>query len=150
MVTGRRSVRASILMKIFKPHEVDALIPKIEGVFEHMDFCQRRTHHLATSRPALGTHPSVAEIAESARIRSQMEFLLQAVQEDVGLIGRMGGVVKDLGAGLVDFPGRVQAQDVWLCWKRGEKQVHFWHALDAGFAQRRVLERSENRPSITH
>jgi hypothetical protein len=137
-------------MKIFKPLEVDAVIPELERVFEHMDACQRRTHELATSRPPLGAHPKAAEIAESARIRSQMEFLLQAVQEDVGLIGGLGGVVKDLGEGLVDFPGRMEGQDVWLCWKRGEKQVHFWHALDAGFAQRQTLGRSENRTGITH
>jgi hypothetical protein len=136
-------------MKIFKPHEVDAVIPKLENIFVHMDVCQRRTQELAASRPPVGAHPSVAEIAASARIRSQMEFLLHAVEEDIGLIGGLGGVVKDLNAGLVDFPGRVENRDVWLCWKRGERSVRFWHPLDSGFADRRVLD-FQNRTSLSH
>src|SRR5258705_6490745 len=115
--------------KIFTPREVDALLPKLEGIFQHMDACQKRTHELATARPALSAQSTASEVADSARIRSQMEFLLQAVQEDIELVGQMGAVVKDVDAGLVDFPGRVEGEDVWLCWKRGEKKVHFWHAL---------------------
>jgi hypothetical protein len=136
--------------KIFKPQEVDSLIPRLESIFQHMDGCQKRTQELATSRPPLGATPGPAEIAESARIRSQMEFLLQVVQEDVELIGGLGGVVKDLGAGLVDFPGRVDGEDVWLCWKRGESKIDFWHPLYAGFSERRTLRRSDNRASTTH
>jgi len=37
--------------KIFKPEEVDALIPKLENIFEHMETCQKRTQELAASRP---------------------------------------------------------------------------------------------------
>src|ERR1700687_5955547 len=101
--------------KMFKPQDVDALIPKLETIFEHMDACQRRTHELAATRPPLGAHPAPAEVADSARIRSQMEFLLLAVQEDIALISSLGCVVKDLEKGLVDFPGRVEGEDVWLC-----------------------------------
>ena len=136
--------------KTFTPREVDALIPKLEGIFQHMDFCQKRVHELASTRPPVNAQPSAAEVAESARIRSQMEFLLQAVQDDMTLIGQIGGMVKDVESGLVDFPGRVRGEDVWLCWKRGEPKIHFWHALHAGYSQRQMLKRSENRTSTTH
>ena len=52
--------------------------------------------------------------------------------------------------GLVDFPGNVDGQDVWLCWKRGETKVNFWHPLDAGYNERQSLQRSENRTGTTH
>jgi hypothetical protein len=54
-------------------------------------------------------------------------------------IARLGGSTKDLDAGLVDFPGRVQGQTVNLCWKYGETAIAFWHGLDEGFAQRKAL-----------
>jgi len=136
--------------KNFTPREVDALIPQLEGIFQHMDACQKRTHELANSRPAVSAHPSPFEVAESARIRSQMEFLLQALQEDINLASQMGAVIKDVEAGLVDFPGRVEGEDVWLCWKRGEKKVRFWHPLYSGFTDRRTLKRAEDRTSTTH
>jgi len=136
--------------KVFKPQEVDTLIPKLESVFAHMEVCQRRTHELATSRPPMGAEPTPVEVAESARIRSQMEFLLGAVQEDIALIGDLGGMVKDLSMGLVDFPGRMNGEDVWLCWKRGETKVDYWHPLYAGFSERRAIRRVDNRTSTSH
>jgi hypothetical protein len=136
--------------RIFKPHEIDAMIPKLEGIFAHIEACQKRTQELASSRPVKGAAFTAAEIAESARIRSQMEFLLGVIQEDINNIGEMGGVVKDLVMGLVDFLGRVQGEEVWLCWKRGEKKVDFWHPLQAGFTERQTLGRSGDRTSITH
>jgi len=132
--------------RIFKPGEVDALIPKLESVITHMLATHERVQDLAHSRPRLGNSPSPAQVAESARIRSQIEFLLGAVQEDVESIGRLGGIVKDLFMGLVDFPGVVDGEDVWLCWKRGEKKVRYWHPLNAGFSERRPLERWELWP----
>ena len=136
--------------KIFRPQEVDALIPKVEKIFSHMDACQKRTQELAKSRPPQGALATAAEIADSARIRSQIEFLLEAIQEDITLVGALGGVVKDLAQGLVDFPGRVEGEDVWLCWKRGEQKINFWHPLYAGYKERQALQRSENRTGTTH
>jgi hypothetical protein len=58
-------------------------------------------------------------------------------------IGELGGVVKDLEMGLVDFPGRVPEAmgetTVNLCWKHGETAVRFWHGFDEGYASRKPL-----------
>ena len=136
--------------RLFTPREVDALIPKIEEAFQHMEACRKRAYELAATRPAAALRPSAAEIAESARIRSQVQFLLQAVQQDIDLVGQWGGIVKDVEAGLVDFLGLVEGEEVWLCWKRGEPRVQFWHALDAGYSGCRPLRRSEYRSGTTH
>ena len=136
--------------KTLSPREIDVLIPKMDSLLQHMDVCQKRVQELNAERPALSAKPSAADVAESARIRSQIEFLLLAVQDDIAHIAQMGGVVKDIEAGLVDFLGRVEGEEVWLCWKRGENKIHFWHPLSAGFSQRRELERNEERTSTTH
>jgi len=136
--------------KTFTPREIDSLIPKMESIFRHMDACHRRIRELNATRPAPSLDPTAAEVADSARIRSQMEFLVLAVQDDIALITRLGGAVKDVEAGLVDFLGRVEGEEVWLCWKRGEIKIHFWHPLYAGFAERQALQRNEDRTSTTH
>jgi hypothetical protein len=136
--------------KFFTPREIDALIPKLESIFQHMDVCRKRVVELNAERPETSPHPVAAKVAEAARIRSQIEFLLRAVRDDVALIDQLGGVVKDVGAGLVDFLGRVGREDVWLCWKRGENKIHFWHPLYAGFSERQTLKRNEDRTSTTH
>src|SRR5262249_22531760 len=51
----------------------------------------------------------------------------------------IGGAIKDLALGLVDFRHRRQGRVVNLCWKYGETSVSHWHGLDEGFANRKPL-----------
>ena len=57
---------------------------------------------------------------------------------DVGGV-ELGGAVKDLEMGLVDFPGLIDDTPVNLCWKHGEDAVRFWHGLDEVYARRKPL-----------
>jgi hypothetical protein len=51
-----------------------------------------------------------------------------------------GIVLRDLDAGLVDFPARLEDGRVYLlCWVLGEPAVAWWHWPDTGFAGRRPL-----------
>jgi hypothetical protein len=51
----------------------------------------------------------------------------------------LGVELKDMRAGLIDFPAKMGNRDVYLCWKLGEPEVTYWHELDAGFAGRQRL-----------
>ena len=46
-----------------------------------------------------------------------------------------GCVVKDLDVGLLDFPARMDNQNVYLCWRLGEDRIRFYHRQDEGFAR---------------
>jgi hypothetical protein len=72
----------------------------------------------------------------------RLDGLAIEVREGLREIQALGGVTKDLGIGLVDFPGRVEGEIVNLCWRHGEDAVRFWHRFDEGFAQRKPLERA--------
>ena len=51
-----------------------------------------------------------------------------------------GIVLRDLDAGLVDFPARLgDGRAYLLCWVLGEPAVEWWHWPDTGFAGRRPL-----------
>ena len=51
-----------------------------------------------------------------------------------------GIVLRDLDAGLVDFPARLDdGREYLLCWVLGEPAVQWWHWPDTGFAGRRPL-----------
>jgi hypothetical protein len=54
-------------------------------------------------------------------------------------VEQLGAVVKDPRLGLVDFYGQVDGKLVWLCWKYGESEVGFYHALEEGFSGRKPL-----------
>jgi hypothetical protein len=63
--------------------------------------------------------------------------------EGMEAIVEMGGEVKDLSKGLVDFPSLYQGREVLLCWRPGEERVHYWHDPDAGFAGRSAIENED-------
>jgi hypothetical protein len=51
-----------------------------------------------------------------------------------------GIILRDVEAGLVDFPARLEdGRDYLLCWVLGESEVLWWHWPDTGFAGRRPL-----------
>ena len=47
--------------------------------------------------------------------------------------------IKDLDRGLIDFPHLRAGKEVFLCWEKGEEDIGYWHALDAGFRGRKPL-----------
>jgi len=47
--------------------------------------------------------------------------------------------LKDLDQGLVDFPSYRDGKLIYLCWKRGESRIEFWHDLESGIAGRQPL-----------
>jgi len=57
----------------------------------------------------------------------------------IGKINATGALLKDINSGLVDFLGRREGRDVYLCWRYDEEQVSHWHDLDTGFAGRQAI-----------
>ncbi len=70
-----------------------------------------------------------------ARLRDAMQQLRRGIEQ----IDRMGCQVKDLEAGLLDFPAILDGREVLLCWQLGEPEVMYWHESDQGFASRQPI-----------
>ena len=47
--------------------------------------------------------------------------------------------LRDISAGLIDFPALANGRPVWLCWRLGERDVQFWHRQDESFANRKPI-----------
>jgi len=75
-----------------------------------------------------------------AKIRIQRNQMEDEVQEAVGRIHSTGCVVKDLDIGLLDFPSRINDEDVYLCWRLGEDRIRFYHRQDEGFTGRKPID----------
>jgi hypothetical protein len=65
------------------------------------------------------------------------EALATRIARDVATLQEMGVVLKDVGKGLVDFPSFLENEEVFLCWKSGEKQIQYWHRMNEGYANRK-------------
>jgi hypothetical protein len=74
--------------------------------------------------------------------RAVFRGFYEALSDSLEKIRGLGGDVKDLDLGLVDFPGRRNNDDILFCWRLGEKRIEYWHSVDGGFAGRRPLDES--------
>ena len=61
---------------------------------------------------------------------------LQGCLEELELVGVE---LKDFTRGIVDFPARHEGREIRLCWMFGERDIRYWHEIDAGFAGRRPV-----------
>jgi hypothetical protein len=77
-----------------------------------------------------------AAAKDSAYAQDQLDSALDRLQDYVDELGTLGIELKDYETGLIDFPGRHEGRDVFLCWKLGEEKVGHWHEMHAGFAGR--------------
>ena len=79
-------------------------------------------------------------VANDLRImRLRMQGLIDQMAAGVARIDELGIALRDIPTGLVDFPALVNGRQIWLCWRRDEDVIHFWHELDSGFGGRRPL-----------
>lgn len=69
------------------------------------------------------------------KLNSTITRFYQSVED----LEKTGVVVKSIEQGLLDFPSKRFDEEVWLCWKYGEKEIKFWHAKNEGFMGRKPI-----------
>jgi hypothetical protein len=131
--------------EVFTLEEVNAKIPTLRGIVGEQLLRRVAIQERLSSLGDL-TDEIPDDFAErptdSARIRTLKGELTKLVAEyrrGWQEVESMGAVIKDPQIGLVDFYGRVDGNVVWLCWKYGEEEVTYYHALDEGFAGRKEI-----------
>ena len=115
--------------------ELDAIVTVLAE--QRAELVRLRDHALARSPDAGGHEPLNDE--ELRLLRLRMQGLVDQMAAGVARIDQLGLTLRDIESGLVDFPALVAGRQVWLCWRRGEASVEWWHELDTGFSSRRPL-----------
>jgi hypothetical protein len=72
--------------------------------------------------------------------RLEQNHLESSIATALEKIHSTGCVVKDLDVGLLDFPARLNDEDIYYCWRVGEDRIRFYHRQDEGFAGRRPID----------
>ena len=82
---------------------------------------------------------SCPERADYLAYRKELEEAQESIRADLASITADGIEVKDLDTGLVDFYAKRGQEVVFLCWRKGESEIGFWHTLQGGFAGRKPM-----------
>lgn len=82
-------------------------------------------------------------LADYVTIKQELNSAITKFYKAVEDLENTGVVLKSLEEGLLDFPAKRFDEEVWLCWKEGEKEIKFWHEKDVGFMGRKPLSVSD-------
>ena len=81
----------------------------------------------------------------------QQVYILEAeIQVLIGELEELGCYFKDWNFefGLVDFPSRIDGQEVMLCWRSDEENLSWYHSTSEGYAGRKPIEQGRVPNSI--
>ncbi len=70
---------------------------------------------------------------------AELESLVLSFEEDIMKINQAGCFLRDLERGVVDFFYVHNRELVYLCWKKGEKKINYYHDLDDRDRHRKPL-----------
>jgi hypothetical protein len=123
--------------KTFTLQEARAALPRVKSLMRQAQEARREIVRL---RPE--AWPALRGAASNGGNHAAGELVLQFERLENGIkgIAAMGILVKDVDTGLIDFLGKRDERDVYLCWRYDEEDISFWHEIDGGVAGRRPID----------
>ena len=131
--------------KLFSLREAEHLRAQLEPVLIEAIESRRKLEELDEKLGKLAERISrsgglMVAYEEAAKVRIERNSIEASIREALDKIHSTGCIVKDLEVGLLDFPARIEGEDVYLCWKLGEDRIRFYHRQDEGFAGRKPID----------
>ena len=131
--------------RIFTLGEARALVPALRPRLQAMARIRERL---------LPFREQVERLAEGAQrgggtFPAAGEYLrhVQELNGHLAFLRENGVELKNMAAGLVDFPSMRQGKVVYLCWRMDEETITHWHEIEAGFAGRKPIRDPREEPS---
>lgn len=136
--------------RIYTAREANALLPKLARAFDEIDEIRNR---LKTSKGKIDVLEMIwgeeVQAETNPDFKEHAHYLeeIERAKKDYDAAGRriadFEAVVKSIEQGLVDFYGVIDSRLVFLCWKRGEKSIEYYHHLEDGFPGRQPIPAEE-------
>ena len=118
---------------------LDEVRPLTEELVGHRRALVKLQERQAAVTTRIAGNGGNVEPHELEDVQERLDEEVAGIARCVARIHEVGALVKDLDAGLVDFPATREGEEILLCWRLGETEVGFWHGLDEGFSGRKPL-----------
>ena len=132
-------------MKTFTLDEAQSLVPVLESLLKRAIEGKQAADAVESELSDLARRIYLSggmrvDTAKVARQRAEIETHLKLAGESIAEIDSIGVQVKDIDAGLLDFPCNLDGEVVLLCWRMGETSIEHWHTMDSGFQGRQPVD----------
>ena len=113
------------------------VVDKFKNIIKLKNEIVKIEHELNLALTPISTFEQYVTIKQ--KLNSAVTKFYQAIED----LENTGVVIKGIDDGLLDFPSKRFDDEVWLCWKEGEKEIKFWHEKDVGFSGRKPISISD-------
>ncbi len=136
--------------KFFTVEEANRLIGFLEATIERIARNKQRFLWLQEEISILklivecgadSDNSDATELEEKLRV---FKAVGKEIEKDKAAINETGCIVRDEERGLVDFFSIQNNTVVYLCWKKGEEEVRYWHSIHDDFEARQPLAPSKS------
>jgi hypothetical protein len=131
---------------VFTVEQANATLPLVRAITADLvqlarDVIDRRQRlvQLTAGRKLKEGDPYADELLQ---VQEELDGDLRRIQSYADELVQLGVEPKGATEGLVDFPSVLDGRPVYLCWKLGEREVMYWHELDAGYAGRKLIAKA--------
>ena len=135
-----------MIRRAFKVDEANAMIPQLETILLDLDRTNEEMREQQGKLQILDAlwgrdvespdNPDYGELQTWRRARQGTAHRIERLVSDEilgqGLRFPQGGIQY----GLIDFPTTYEGRWVYLCWRRGEPAVRYFHEVTAGYGGR--------------
>lgn len=125
------------MLPYFTVNEANDALPNVIKKFEHSLALKKEVSKIEQElQMSVDTNNSFEVYV---KLKQQLNSAVTRFYSAVEDLEKTGVVVKSIDQGLLDFPSKRFDDEVWLCWKYGEREIKFWHEKDSGFMGRKPL-----------
>lgn len=131
--------------RFFTLQQAEQVLPEIDAAMREAIARKAECEHVQAERQQVAQRAAMlggmhVDRAQALDQKTRGQEALRALEQAVEKVHSFGCLVKDLDIGLIDFPTLFQGEEVYLCWKLGERGIHFWHGVSEGFRGRKAID----------
>jgi len=129
------------MARYFAIDEANARLGAVRPLLEQLRADRDRVAELqAVLQRERETNGSAEHAEQLAQREDELREVVRRMQLAVAQIDEWGITLRDIRAGLIDFPALAMGRPIWLCWRLDDgDQVDWWHEANVGFDARRPL-----------
>lgn len=122
------------MYKLFTQTQATELIGVVDPLLRDL---QTALKDVVGLRDAYKTRSS--DSLQAQQLAAEIKFVLESAQLTKLQLDSLGVLVQDVEQGLVDFPSKLGAEVIYLCWEQGQDAVTHYHGLSEAVAARQPL-----------
>lgn len=113
---------------------------KLPFIRDTLDTIHELYDQYVTQMELLKLESSTAEPQEISRIRFHLDLVEERLVTERELLRQNDVLLKDYRLGLIDMVAIRESKPVFICFKRGETDLLYYHEIETGYKGRKLID----------